>query len=830
MIIEHATLTNECGVMWGGTVVKGIPSSGQFLNTSTDFANQGFVRLKPGAVIENAITGINASFIDYPTTGNNTWYPTYVGGHGGGLVKALGTSSTNRNVIFRNCANAVNFYDYNKNNNSSFENCLFIANAYLNNEHYVDYQDPAGPARKGMLTFVNNWAVGDLKFTNCTFKTDLSSPSTFNPRRDLRGRAYMSSDGGAIFDGCTFENVNRGLMCNNVYSFRKPVAKNCTFNSVWRAASFRSLNNPEFMNNTINMGDQCQFAQFDMNSDITDIFSLQPFGIYYSAASGFKIRYNTINKPTSSSSIYQFGVVMNNTWNGTHLNQHSLYRNTINNVTFGVDMFQDAQGVQIKCNDLNVSGIGILASPSSTILGKVSDQGNCLPVNTNGEYKAPAGNKFNQAGISGTPCSTGVHIASWYGNLANDFRYNQHSNSPYQSLCPSTGSTFPYINMTQVPNNCVQTCATFNDCCPVLNSDNNNPWDDYPDEDAISTMHSAIEDLEAPIIAGNAAELLEAIADENITSSELKTTLLSADTYLSDAVLIAAINRTSFEYDDLRDVLVANAFLRYPVLEALEERGDGMIDDQYIIDAQTVFSPRAAQEGAIRELYLQRNELIERAASYYIAHEHYDSAAALYNTYGGYEQAIALYLMTDQPELAEDAAEQITDEQIRTLALLYVSRALDDRRYADFNDTELATISEIAESPYTIAGERARMWLWQIRDSSSIELMPEISEAENTIAQQQNFDTDKPAKKQQLKVYPNPATNEVNISVSSGLLGAGTVISAYDVTGRRMVRIVPDENRQKATINTTEWSSGIYVISVQRSNGDITTTKVTVVK
>ena len=81
-----------------------------------------------------------------------------------------------------------------------------------------------------------------------------------------------------------------------------------------------------------------------------------------------------------------------------------------------------------------------------------------------------------------------------------------------------------------------------------------------------------------------------------------------------------------------------------------------------------------------------------------------------------------------------------------------------------------------------------------------------------------------------LKVYPNPATNEVHVSVSTGLLGEGTVIAVYDMSGRRMVRIVPDGSRQKATINTKEWASGMYVISVQRANGDMTTAKITIVK
>jgi hypothetical protein len=84
--------------------------------------------------------------------------------------------------------------------------------------------------------------------------------------------------------------------------------------------------------------------------------------------------------------------------------------------------------------------------------------------------------------------------------------------------------------------------------------------------------------------------------------------------------------------------------------------------------------------------------------------------------------------------------------------------------------------------------------------------------------------------KPELLVYPNPAKDEINVSMNTGVPGEGTVISAYDMTGRRMVRYVPEPGRQKATLNSSGWSSGMYIITVQRSNGALTTTKVTIAR
>jgi hypothetical protein len=343
-------------------------------------------------------------------------------------------------------------------------------------------------------------------------------------------------------------------------------------------------------------------------------------------------------------------------------------------------------------------------------------------------------------------------------------------------------------------------------------------------------LQQGIAGLQEDLDNGSSGVLLEDISNESIASVDLKNLLMDAGHYLSDEVLIAAINRNSFEYDDLKEVLIANSFLRSGVWDALQNRADGLVDDADLVEAQSHYSERAMVEGNLRDLYGQRNDLIAHLADYYIGREYYDSAAVLYKTYGGYEQAVSLYLTADMTDLATEAANMIPDSEVREIALLQVNRAENDREYDSLSTDELSLLQSIAESPYTRAAEKARMWLMAAKGLTSIELMPQISDGEGKMVQQHDEQKEETARQSFIKVYPNPAKDEINVSMNTGVLGEGTVISAYDMTGRRMVRYVPEPGRQKATLNSSGWSSGIYIVTVQRIYVSLTTTKVTIAR
>ena len=78
-----------------------------------------------------------------------------------------------------------------------------------------------------------------------------------------------------------------------------------------------------------------------------------------------------------------------------------------------------------------------------------------------------------------------------------------------------------------------------------------------------------------------------------------------------------------------------------------------------------------------------------------------------------------------------------------------------------------------------------------------------------------------------LNVYPNPAENEANISVS--VENANVAVSLTDLSGK----VVYNNNlgtvngTKNVTINTSNFANGIYMVAVN-SNGNISTKKLVI--
>ena len=74
-----------------------------------------------------------------------------------------------------------------------------------------------------------------------------------------------------------------------------------------------------------------------------------------------------------------------------------------------------------------------------------------------------------------------------------------------------------------------------------------------------------------------------------------------------------------------------------------------------------------------------------------------------------------------------------------------------------------------------------------------------------------------------LNIYPNPATDELNIKLNN--LGDVALINIYDLQGRliQSEKAIKNESNQKISI--TNLVSGLYFISLEKSNGQKTTGK-----
>jgi len=65
----------------------------------------------------------------------------------------------------------------------------------------------------------------------------------------------------------------------------------------------------------------------------------------------------------------------------------------------------------------------------------------------------------------------------------------------------------------------------------------------------------------------------------------------------------------------------------------------------------------------------------------------------------------------------------------------------------------------------------------------------------------------------QLSIYPNPVTNLLRVNAASKVIG----LTIYNISGQEVLRA------EKATINTSSLSRGVYIIKVSQEGGAIST-------
>ncbi|HOS16478.1 MAG TPA: hypothetical protein PKX15_05670, partial [Bacteroidales bacterium] len=187
LIIDGGTLTNACnGELWQGIFVEGNPfDSSQYENL------QGYIELKNGATIENAVCAINVG-LQRPDES-----PTWLVDQGGGIVKAS-------NASFINNLKAVEFGPYSRHhvvknvhawrNVSGFTQCNFTinTNALFDLDEFEQH--------------VNLYDVEGVHFGSCSFS------SVNNKGTAIQS---LSSAGFVLNDNFSFMGSER----NNVAGF-----------------------------------------------------------------------------------------------------------------------------------------------------------------------------------------------------------------------------------------------------------------------------------------------------------------------------------------------------------------------------------------------------------------------------------------------------------------------------------------------------------------------------------------------------------------------------------------------------------------------------------
>ncbi|RLD51337.1 MAG: hypothetical protein DRI94_06350 [Bacteroidetes bacterium] len=370
LIIDGGTLTNKCGGMWQGIVVKGNKYQSQFPES-----NQGVLEIKNGGLVEHARRAVYVGNPDAP------WDNT-----AGGIVKISG-------AVFRDNIACVEIPSY---RNGSANNRSYIVNSTFET---TDFLASVG---EHPWAFISLWNVGIININGNTFINQNPDSYAFNER----GKGLKSSDADFYLKPLlTFPGP--GLIKNHFENLYKAVETENT-----GLLSVCDIDNNEFENNYysvyINSVDNANIVSNTFNAD------WQYAELYLTQSNGFHIENNDFNGQADG-----YGI-----WISNSPGENEIYRNRFNNNEYGIITMYDntsiTGGLQLLCNTFtdNLQHIRVINPPGiSNNQGSESlSAGNQFyPECSNGTSDIDNGgnqiNYFAERGLEYEPlCNTNVNI------------------------------------------------------------------------------------------------------------------------------------------------------------------------------------------------------------------------------------------------------------------------------------------------------------------------------------------------------------------------------------------------------------------------------------
>ncbi len=528
LIVDEGIITGSNGNFWQGITVIGQQNQPQ----TTQY--QGAVRLMNGAVIENAICGIQ--LFDRQSDGEP------IESTAGGLL--LATDS-----YFKNNKKAIEAGYYSQ-SGSLINDCEFSIDA----DYYEKTQTQPIYAH---LHEINQFSFSDNLFKNML--TDLSVNTNILPQ------GIVSFNTAVKARNNIFENLQYGIKAHEInFSNVSEISSN-TFTKCFTGIYMSGVHTPQIFFNT--------FEAIPFN---TGLPSNQNFtGIYLDGVEGHSVEENTFFSDLSGIPSQQhrsIGLLVNN--GGSQ--DVEVYKNTFHHLDFAIlaqnnNRSSDGlHGLCIKCNDFNYNGsdVSVTTDPfiPASLAGIAKNQGSGAS-----DDNAPAGNLFSQLNSN----------LQWQFNningLVGHITYWHHSNTFNTRLVPDAG----YINNVTPTENIladyISACASHQSSGGSgggLDDAKSRMADaDIGEEEAKSTLAALVDAGDTPALQ---TDISTATPSE---AYEIRNELLETAPYTSDDVLIEATEREDVLNNALiRDVLVANpqAAKSEEVLTAIDNRANAM--------------------------------------------------------------------------------------------------------------------------------------------------------------------------------------------------------------------------------------------------------------
>ena len=793
LVVDGGTITNACPDLWGGIELWGTSNAGQ----SQPY--QGIVQLT-NASIEHAEKAISTIKLDESQANG------YDRAYSGGMVFAT-------NSIFTDNATAAIFYPYPVSSPYLIPDLSSISYFIDCDFNYTDdifYFNPNQHLHQVILN-----GIKGIRFDACQF-------NRLTPEHDdyMRNMGIQSTDAGFQVINCSFNSLDYGIYCSNtMLGIKSILIDQNQFVNNWRGIYMGAVDYPTVTRNTFSIKNPF---------DVPDPWIVAS-GLYMDNCTGYSIEENEFfsNYSHSFQNLSEaVGVVLNNS--GTESN--FLYNNEFHNLPFGTIAqnvnrnYHGDKGLQIKCNDYseNYVDIAVTYSGNPSGMNGVPHQGSDADTIT-----APAGNRFSRLGV--TPYSDFDNQGSVINYHLPKFHFGIERLWPiyYDTakvhLIVNRKASYSWDSINGCPSNLTSHTISELKSLAVSNQ-------------AFSEVYT--DSLNTLVDAGNTTSLaLDVATSIPPETMQLRSELLSASPYLSDTVMLSAVEKEEVLPNSiLTEVLTSNpqSAKSEKVLNKLNERQTPPTDNQMaMIHANdTVLGHKEKLEsgrahysslqqqavGQLVRLYLQDSlqqsiaDSVEQTLSFIQSPSSmYQQAFCRFNKGDSLGVLNMLDEVPQEFELTQSEAD-LQSDYVDFFALLLELRS-QGKNIDEVDSVQKSLLYTILRNGNNQLQAYCRNILVRVDSLEYSEpyLFPEPIEnkADEIKKPAVNFNT---GSQQYFKLYPNPAkeyiTIEYLLETDSG------VFEIYTISGIRKHAFKTNMLQGIKTIDLRGWQSGIYVIKL----------------
>lgn len=821
LIIDGGRITNMCDEFWNGIELRGTANVGQYIQSA-----QGTVQLLNGAVIENAVVGIET--IKKTRSLDDTWTTDY--NYTGGIIQCeIGTQ-------FLNCKTAVQFHPYPLNpllpteNISYFNKTDFLVDDYylpLNGSYDLSNYDLANMFEQ--LVYLDG--VSEINFTACIFSQNIHF--TQDSPKEWLGKGVFANNStfhiSSFWDSkCSFSNLEYGIF---------------TISSQWWVSGFTSVRESEFNNNVCGIyaslpNNFSSPIEIILNDFIVEpkLYSDNASGIYLDNTSDFVVEENSFEGDFSGifdgSGVDTYGIVVNNCGES----DNSLYNDSLYRLNVGIQaQFKNRSrdgihGLSILCNDYSICQYDeyiVAKQPLKAYHGIVENQGSNGTAST-----SPAGNTFYH---TETPTQNDIL------NLTNDMIYWYHADTNGACVRPihyTEDLVKPFFNpLNTYPFVKIESCP------PRQSSSGGRDAQSSKAEMLASTSSadSLNNELSILVDAGDT----ELMNDDVQTSwpdetMELRADLLDASPYLSDTVMISAADKEDVLPNAiLTEVLVANpqSAKSNKVMEAVDERDTLLTQNQYdqVMAGKLIAGAKEKLESRLTAAWSNRAFAMKNLVMAWHEDSLVNAKDSIINLLENEEKVQAKYALVDEYLSIHDTISATSAYNAIDTDFDLNNEEYDNwLDYEDWLDYRLEQVN--GGKGITEPDSLQLVSLYQLYNDSDNQLkatLRNLLRFADTLSYNEPYLTVDTSMKtgnvrlrpsgsskthNELLIYPNPARNYFIIDFSGLNVDDDIVIvEVYSIDGKPLKELIINYASGFKVIDTRMWKSGSYVIALKGS-------------